>query len=177
MQNQEATSSRIRLHSTYYLFGTTRNTIRLDALDWLTQHRFVAITRREYDWLFELDGQVSIVVGCLWRLLHDGHVCLTSLDDGHQFGLPAPIDSVNQLNPRLTNTVVSDVELRDGTLDLRITFDDRHVLEIIPDSSGYEAWSTHRGNIQFIAVGGGDLAIVDKAPTRRAEQSDEREPE
>jgi hypothetical protein len=33
------------------------------------------------------------------------------------------------------------------------------VIEIIPDSSGYEAWQLCHKSAQFIAVGGGELVV------------------
>ena len=61
-------------------------------LDWLQQHRFQSVTRREYDWLFVFDNSVSLVVSCLWRLIEDGRIRLTSQDEEQQFGLPTPVE-------------------------------------------------------------------------------------
>lgn len=131
----------------------------LNELDWLIQHRFVAVTRRDHEWLFAFDGQTNLVVICLWRLVEGKRVRLTSLDDRQQFGLPAPIDATHEINSRLTNAVVVAVNLRDSTLDLQLTFDTGHTVEIIPDSSGYESWNVRSVDQTFIAIGGGDLAI------------------
>jgi hypothetical protein len=49
------------------------------------------------------------------------------------------------------------VELRQGILDLEIHFSTGHVLHVIPNSSGYEAWNLCSGSRQYIAVGGGEL--------------------
>lgn len=128
-------------------------------LHWLIQHRFESLERREYDWVFHFDAEIHLVVGCLWRLCEHGRICVTSVDDGHKFGLPMPVDAVAYVNSRIAKAVVVAVELRDGTLDLRIEFSTGHVLELIPDSSGYEAWDLSRENLRFIAFGGGELAI------------------
>jgi len=82
----------------------------------LVGHRFQSITHREYDWLLTLDGNVTLAIGCLWRLIHDGRIRLTSQDDGQQFGLPAPIDAASEVNRRLANSSVEAVELLDSTL-------------------------------------------------------------
>jgi hypothetical protein len=128
-------------------------------LSWLVDHRFQSMTRREYDWVFVFDRDVSLVVACLWRLVEHGRIRLTSADDGHQFGLPAPLDVVVEVTQRLEHASVTGVELREGLLDLDIHFNTGHVLQIIPDSSGYEAWNLSRGPQQYFAVGGGDLAV------------------
>ena len=53
------------------------------------------------------------------------------------------------------------MELREGLLDLELRFDSGHVLQIIPDSSGYEAWELSSADRQFIAVGAGQLVVMD----------------
>lgn len=131
----------------------------MNELAWLTGHRFQSLTRREYDWVVAFDKGASIVVACLWRLVESGRVRFTSEDDGHQFGLPAPVDAAAEVNRRLAAAAVVEAELRRGLLDLELRFSTGHALQIIPNSSGYEAWNVSSGNSQFIAVGGGELAI------------------
>ena len=147
--------------------GTARP--KLQPLSCLLQHVFIAVHRREYDWLFAFDGQTKLVVECLWRLIEDNRICRTSLDDGQQYGLPAPVDAAKEVNMRLASAVVVAVDLREGRLDLYLTFNTGHVLEIIPDSSGYEAWNLQDLDQQFIAVGGGDLAVLSNKPDNRVE--------
>ncbi|MGD9634156.1 MAG: DUF6188 family protein [Pirellulales bacterium] len=131
----------------------------MNILDWLTKYRFENLERREHDWVFHFDAEAHLVVSCLWRLCEHGRICVTSQDDGHKFGLPMPVDAVAYVDERITDAVVTAVELRDRTLDLRIEFSSGHVLEVIPSSSGYEAWDLSRENQQFIAVGGGKLTV------------------
>ncbi len=145
----------------------------MNQLDWLCQHRFLAVSRREHDWLITFDGQVSLVVTCLWRLVEGNRIRLTNSDDGQQFGLPAPVDAAETINSRLENATIVAVTLREGTLDLQLIFDTGFTLEVIPDSSGYEAWNVLASDEQCIAVGGGDLVIFTEKPDNRAEQSAE----
>ena len=130
-------------------------------LTWLVQHRFQSLTRREYDWLFVFDEDVNLVVTCLWRLLEGGHIRFTSKDEGHWFGLSAPVNAAAEVNHRLADSLIESVEIRQGILDLELRFSTGHVLEVIPNSAGYEAWNLVRGNFQLIAVGGGELVIFD----------------
>jgi hypothetical protein len=69
------------------------------------------------------------------------------------------VDAAAEVNRRLAHASVESIELRKGILDLELRFSTGHVFQIIPDSSGYEAWNLFNGNRQFIAVGGGELAI------------------
>jgi hypothetical protein len=131
----------------------------MNELAWLVGHRLQSFARREYEWVVAFDKDASLVVACLWRLVESGRIRFASQDEGQQFGLPAPVDAAAEVNGRLAGAVVEAVELRLGLLDLELRFSTGHLLQIIPDSSGYEAWNVCSGNRQFIAVGGGDLAV------------------
>ena len=130
----------------------------MDDLNWLAGLRFQAAVRHEYTWDFVFDAGVVVVAECLWRLIEGGRIRVTSKDDGHKFGLPAPIDVVFEVNQRLAKLMVKSIELRGGTLDLEIRFDTGHAIQLIPDSSGYEAWNICDSSRKYVAVGGGDLA-------------------
>ncbi|MFO0828723.1 MAG: hypothetical protein U0572_11330 [Phycisphaerales bacterium] len=132
----------------------------MNSLDWLIYQRLSSLTGREYDWVFEFGGGLSLTVTCLWRLLLAGRICLTSEDHGQQFGLPAPIDAAAKFNGLVSGALVTKVSLQSGTLDLEIRFGTGHVLQILPDSSGYESWIARNPPLEFIAVGGGELATM-----------------
>jgi hypothetical protein len=133
----------------------------MNELAWLVGRRFQSLTRREVDWTVAFDQDTGIVVACLWRLIESGRIRFTSEDDGHKFGLPAPVDAAAEVNRRLTGASVEAVILQQGLLDLELRFSTGHALQIIPDSSGHEAWQVSSRNRQFIAVGGGELATRD----------------
>src|SRR5581483_11138755 len=69
-------------------------------------------------WLLVLDEDVCLAIACLWRLVEDGQIGVTSQDDGQQFGLPARVDAAAEVNHRLAGARVEAVELRKGILDL-----------------------------------------------------------
>jgi hypothetical protein len=131
----------------------------MNDLDWLVAHRFQDVTRYEYSWAFAFDDGVGLTTECLWRLIENDRIRLTSMDDGHSFGRPAPADCVLEINQRISGAMCTAIVLHEGTLDLEIRFDSGHAIQILPDSSGYEAWSAHDRSRQFIAVGGGDLVV------------------
>ena len=110
-------------------------------------------------------------MGCLWRLLEHGQIRFTSCDDGHKFGLPAPVDAAYEINVRLANAEIVSVEVREGTLDLTLGFRTGHALEIIPDSSGYESWDLCTKSVRFIATGGGKLVTLDESDIRTIDRS------
>jgi hypothetical protein len=131
----------------------------MNAISWLTRHRFESLIRRGYDWVFAFDSDAHLVVACLWRLLENGRIRYTSLDEGQKFGLLAPVNAAEEINSRVAGAHVQSADLREGTLDISLRLSTGYVIEIIPDSSGYEAWQLRRKDAQFIAVGGGDLTI------------------
>lgn len=130
-------------------------------LTWLVGHRLQSFTRREYDWVAEFGEDTKLTIACLWRLIEGGRIRFTSQDEGQWFGLSAPIDSAQELSSRVLGQSVEAVDLKAGTLDLEIRFGTGHLLQVIPDSSGYEAWKIHGDSKLAIAVGGGSLAIFD----------------
>ena len=64
------------------LFLRLYDTSCMDTLDWLVKRRLRSVLRREYDWVFVFDGPATLTAGCLWRLLEDGRIRLTSEDAG-----------------------------------------------------------------------------------------------
>ena len=134
----------------------------MSPVEWLLNRRFESLTHREWDWVFTFSDDVNLTVACLWRLLENHHIRLTSDDDGQWFGLPAPVDAAVEVRRRLSTAQVESVHLRSDTLDLTLRFATGHILEVVADSSGYEAWQLHHQSAQFIAIGGGELAFIDK---------------
>jgi len=70
------------------------------------------------------------------------------------------MDAAAEVYRRIALATVEAVGLREGTLDLELRFNTGHIVQIIPDSAGYEAWNLSNGSSQFIAVGGGELATI-----------------
>src|SRR5205085_220321 len=128
------------------------------ALSWLAGHLFLGVTRREHDWVFEFEHDAKIVVGTLWRFLDGGCICRTSEDDAQLFGHPAQVDAAAELNQHIAGELLVSVRLCQGTLDLDLEFPEGRVLQIIPTSAGYEAWSAFGSSGQYIAMRGGQLA-------------------
>ena len=139
----------------------------MSELSWLVGRRFESLTRRESDWVFAFGGEVHLTVECLWRLIEAGTIRLTSEDDGHQFGLPAPIHATVEVNSRLAGSAVDEVHIREGTLDLSLKLSTGQVLEFIPTSAGYESWNLGCGDQFYVATGGGRLTVFDDVGSPR----------
>ncbi len=131
----------------------------MNEFDWIIGYRFQSLIKREFDWIIRFENDVTLVVGCLWRLIVAGRVKLTSEDHGQQFGLPEPIDAAVGVNSCLAGTTVQSISLVEGLFDLEFKFESGDSFQVIPDSSGYEAWELNGNDSTFVAVGGGEIAI------------------
>jgi hypothetical protein len=130
-----------------------------DLLSGICRHAFVSLIRRENDWVLSLDNGAQVFIECLWRLVEAGRVQITSQDHDQQFGLPTPLDAAAEVNRRLAAKPVEQAKLQAGTLDLELHFEHDLSFQIIPDSSGYEAWRARVPTAEFIATGGGEMVI------------------
>lgn len=100
-------------------------------------------------------GVASLVVESLWRISIDGTLRLTSRDDGQRFGLPKPVDARATARSLLEGHRVSDVRIDVRRGDLTLVLDGNIVLEIITESSGYEAWTLRAPGKHVVAASGG----------------------
>ena len=135
--------------------------IFMNTLDCLIGKELQAATDREYDWVFTFQDGINLTVECLWRLIEGKRIKLTSEDNGQQFGLPAPIVAIDELRKILIGAEIRSIELCEGTLDLVLKFGSGLSLEIIPTSSGHEAWNIGVNDKLYIAGGGGELSVFD----------------
>lgn len=136
----------------------------MESLAWLVERPLQSVLHRDHDWLYRFEDNAALNVSCLWRFIEEKRIRLTSEDDGRLFGLPAPVDGEAELTRCVCNAKVEAVVLTRGTLDLELHFDTGHILQIIPDSAGYESWIAYDHGKQFFAVGGGELAIYSGQP-------------
>jgi hypothetical protein len=85
-----------------------------------------------------------------WRLIIDGHAAFSSFDHRQQYGLPAPIDAIRQLEDKLEGKVVTDVHLETETGDLVFQFLGNLKLQIL-NFTGYEIWvmSFPNGSVEY----------------------------
>lgn len=128
-------------------------------LSWFADRQCTAIHRDEFSWSFIFDAGV-VTTPMLWRLIEAGRIRVTSEDDGHQFGLPEPLDARKDAESILVSCVVEVAKVRDDTGDLIIEFSNDLVLELLQTSGGFEAWHLISSDGQnVVATGGGELAL------------------
>jgi hypothetical protein len=129
---------------------------------YLVGRRLVETKRREYDWTFRFEGTPAfshLRVSCPWRVLIGGRIAFAGGDDGHKFGLPAPLNGEEVTQRLLGQRGIDRLSIRPDAGDLSITFSGHAILEVLNMSSGYEGWEIGVPGMKIIGVGGGELAI------------------
>ena len=107
----------------------------------------------------KLSGGYRLQIEGLWRLLADGSLARTGEDDGQSFGHKSPVDAISDLSVGLIGCALHSVEVVPGTADLILGFG-HHVLQVVSNSSGYEAWQVEgpQGTVA-VGQGGGKVAV------------------
>jgi hypothetical protein len=126
---------------------------------WMVGRAITAVTFSEPTWwTFSFGREASISLESPWRILARGRIACSSEDHQQQYGLPAVIDAAADAARLLAPVVVSRVEPLAASADLLISFSAHLRLEILPISSGYEAWQiSDPFGRSFVAQGGGQI--------------------
>ena len=112
-------------------------------------------------WLFSFADNIYASASGFWRLLEKNKIIYVSLDNEQQFGLPKPIDLVEELNKILTGKRLTKIDVVKDTFDLTLTLSDELKLKIYISSSGYETYDFSINAKRYIGLGSGDIAIFD----------------
>ena len=112
-------------------------------------------------WTFYFADKIYTSSSGFWRLLEKNKIIFVSLDNEQQFGLPKPIDLVEELNKILTGKYVTNIDVIKDTFDLTLTLTEGLKLEIYIASSGYETYTFSINAKNYIGLGSGDIAIMD----------------
>ncbi|MDP4605226.1 MAG: hypothetical protein NWS68_03620 [Erythrobacter sp.] len=112
----------------------------------------VIMRRTEGEWFISI-GARFVIAAYSWRLIGAKSIITTSEDDGHQFGLPAPVDAEARANEALADNRITAVEMDVRTGDCTLRLGDGLSLQILTMSSGYETWQLYRDGEFFGAVG------------------------
>ena len=106
-------------------------------------------------------GGYRLHIESLWRLLSSGNLTLTSEDDGQIFGRSKPVNAIDELSATLLGQTLESLQVTQGTADLALHFQN-HVLQVISNSSGFEAWQLDASTgVVAIGQGGGSIVVVE----------------
>ena len=73
------------------------------------------------------------------RIIKDSKASISSFDHNQKYGLPAPIDAIEQLNNKLHGQAIISAWHEKSTGDLRLKFDSEIELQIF-NFTDYEIW-------------------------------------
>jgi hypothetical protein len=125
---------------------------------WLVGRRVIVSLAEPATWVFGLGESCAICAWCPWRLLQRGRIEVSNEDHGQRYGRQNDIDAAALASSLLQGAGVTRVEVREGTADLILHFEDGRRLELLPFSSGYESWSVSGpAGTRVVAQGGGAL--------------------
>ena len=102
-------------------------------------------------------GEARLVCESLWRILSDGRIHLTSLDHGRQYGRPSPVDAPHEATQQLVGRSVVGATAVEWSADMTIVFDGDRTLQLLTDSTGYEAWDLQAPGMHLVASSGGSI--------------------
>jgi len=74
-----------------------------------------------------------------WRIIKNGSHLISSFDHKQQYGLPTPINAIEQAKEELEGKSVSEVKFEKETGDLIFKFTDDLKLQVL-NFTGYEVW-------------------------------------
>jgi len=81
----------------------------------------------------------STLVAEYWRVTRRGEASVSSFDHRQQYGLPAPIDAVHELQRQLEGKTVTEAQLDGETGDLIFRFNENVKVQML-NLTGYEDW-------------------------------------
>jgi len=130
-------------------------------LTWLVGRTLTKVQKDDYTWSFILDDGSGMFTEDTWRLIVAEGIAVTSEDDGHKFGLPAPVNAAERVTDTIGEKPIARFELRNRTNDLVLHFAGDVSIEFLNLSCGYDGWRTAHGQHEIICQGGGRLTELD----------------
>ena len=132
-------------------------------LTFITNCLFESITfdKDADSWSLSFADNIYVIASGFWRLLERNNIVFVSFDNGHQFGLPKPLDLVDEVNKVLTGMSLTRIEVDKDTADLTLTLTSEFKLQIFIASSGYETYDFSINNKRYMGLGSGEIAIFD----------------
>lgn len=114
-------------------------------------------------WNFLFEDKIWFASSGFWRLLVNKKIVSVSLDNGHRFGLPQPLDLIQEVSNILEGKRVRKVIVDNDTADLTLLITDDIKIGIFISSSGYETYEFSIENKRYIGLGAGEIAIINNS--------------
>ena len=113
------------------------------------------------NWNFYFANKIHVSSTGLWRLIKENKIIIVSLDNGHQFGLPKPLDLVEITTKQLTGKIIREINVDKNTGDLTLTISENIKIQIFITSTGYETYEFSILDKRYIGLGSGEIAILE----------------
>jgi len=97
-----------------------------------------------------------------WRLIKANKIIIVSFDHGHQFGLPKPLDLIEEIKKQLTGKKLEEIKVIKDIGDLILTISDDIRIEIYIASTGYETFEFGIEDKRYIGLGSGNIEIIER---------------
>ncbi len=90
---------------------------------------------------FVFSDNIFVNAEGFWRLLKDKSIHAVSLDHGHQFGLPEPVNLTTLVTKELTGKKLTRIHVDKNSGDLTLSLSDNIELHIFTTSTVYETYN------------------------------------
>lgn len=111
-------------------------------------------------WCFFFSDKTNVSIAGFWRIFKSNKIIFVSTDNGHQFGLPEPLDLVSEITKELSSKVLIEIKADKDTADLTLTLTDEIRIESYTSSTGYESFYLAINGETYIGMGGGSVEVV-----------------
>jgi hypothetical protein len=125
------------------------------------QFKSIVYDSDDDSWTFIFSDEIYVKTIGFWRLIKNHTLKVVSLDHGHQFGQPKPLDLIEIITKELTNKSLTRINVDKASGDLMLILTDNLELQIFISSTGYETYEFQVENKRYIGLGGGtDITII-----------------
>lgn len=121
-------------------------------------------SKRVDDWMIRFEGDTSLIIECLWRLVDSVQIIVASIDEGQRSTIwvnrngndeVAVVfrDAGQELSRCLYNARIHSATVRPITNDVQFDFDNGMSLQLISGRSSSGGWCMQSPNINLVAIG------------------------
>ena len=154
-------------------------------LTWLIGRQLLEASKRIDDWMLRFEGDSTLIIECLWRLVDSTQIVVASFDQGQRSTIWVNRngsdeiaivfrDAGQELSRCLDNARIHSAIVRPITNDVQIDFDNGMSLQLVSDRSSCGGWCMQSPNINLVAIGSQLALHAKQAELANDEQRDGR---
>lgn len=133
-------------------------------LTWLIGKRLLDASKRIDDWRLTLEGESTLLVECLWRLVDHEQILVTCSDQGQRSTIwvnRAGRDEIaivfrdagQEMCRYLHLATITSAFVRPITNDVEVNFNNGMSLQLVSDCSNRSGWCLQSPSLNLVAVG------------------------